>query len=173
MDQEALKATIAHLTARIEATAFSRFDSVSTLAERHPKWADGALARVAVIVGPVERIRYCGGFLVPNEDMTTLSVEVVTITDDVIVRGAFDTAWGLLDLSGDVTAWRRSSIERVKVGWVFPPDPEARSDEGKRGSADATLVLSGGVELVLPPRRGTGRVWDPEFLEFLPELLRS
>lgn len=173
MDQEALDATIAHLTARIEAASQSSFAKVSIRADRQPGWADDALARVAVVIGSVDRIRYCGGFLVPSEDRTTWAVEVVAITDDVLVRGTFSAERDYLMLDGDVTAWRRSSIDRVTVDWVFPPDPEGQPDEGQRGSAYATLVLADGGEIELPPRQGTGRMWDPEFLAFLPELLRS
>lgn len=69
-------------SARIEEAWNTSFDSIIFTAERYPKWADVALARVAVVVGPVDEIRYCGDFLATSEDRRMLLVEVVVITDD-------------------------------------------------------------------------------------------
>jgi hypothetical protein len=173
MTSDTLRDTVAHLAARIESLSNLRFGNLTFATKRYPDWAEGALARVAIVVGAVDRIHYSTGVLKQSEDMKTYFVEVLVITDDVIVHGEFSTARDRLQPEGSVVAWRRSKLEHVNVGQVWPADPEAYSEEGQSGSAEATLVMTGGVEIQVPSRRESPRTWDSELLRFLPELLRS
>jgi hypothetical protein len=173
MTSDMLRDTIALLTEQIHARSDYRLDNVSFDSGRYPHWADAALGRVALLVGPVEGIRYSAGVLDQSDDMKVLSIRVIVITDKVIVEGKFSSERDYLRPEGTVTAWQRGRLERVEVGAVSLPDPTQRSPEGQRGSAEATLVMLGGVEIALPPKRALRQAWDPELLEFLPQLLDS
>jgi hypothetical protein len=173
MTSDTLRDTIAHLTEQIQARSDYRFDNVSFAAERFPQWADAALARVALLAGPVDGVRYSAGVMDQSDDGKTLTIRVIVITEKVIIEGSFSAEHDYLRPEGTVTAWHRDRIERVKVGEISMPDPTQRYPEAQRGSAEVTIVLTGGTEIELPPKRTRRRTWDPELLEFLPQLLDS
>jgi hypothetical protein len=173
MTSDTLRDTIAHLTEQINVRSDYRFDNVSFGAERYPQWADAALARVALLAGPVDGIRYSAGVLNQSDDGKTFTIRVVVITQKVIVEGSFRAEHDYLRPEGDVTAWQLDRIERVKVGEISLPDPTQRHREPQGGSAQVTLVMTGGAEIELPPKRTSRRTWDSALLAFLPELLSS
>lgn len=173
MTPETARSIMKHLVDRTNFESGSDLSNVAFGADRNPGWADPWFARIALLVGDVDRIEYATGVIVPDHERRAVLGDLVVFTATQIVTASFtaDSNTGYLHPIGTVASRPRSAVRSVAVNEVARL--AGRSGQEWPDYVSVTVMFNDDVVLDLPMRRHLARGADHDLVSFLPGLLVS